>query len=118
MSAPVHQRNLCAVSPSSEEQSIVRNAIDHRLNALSTAAIGEQHRFAIARGEALALHGVNIGPDIRSEVDLVDDQEIAIDDSGTALARDIVAVGDINDEQPIIRVTRSLVTTATSILRA
>src|SRR4029078_4413906 len=57
---------------------------------------------AVAHTEACALHGGDVGVDIGREVDLVDDQKVAADDSGAALARDVIAVGDVDHEQPVI----------------
>ena len=50
----------------------------------------------IARG--VVAHDTEIGADERGEVRLVDHEEIGGGDAGPALARDLVAAGDVEDE--------------------
>ena len=45
----------------------------------------------------VALHHGEIGADQRREVDFVDHQEVGAGDPGSALARDLVAGGDVDD---------------------
>ena len=42
-------------------------------------------------------HHVEVGADVRRQVDLVDDEQIAARHARAALARDLVAAGDVDD---------------------
>src|SRR5438874_580436 len=46
---------------------------------------------------AIAPHDLEIGADMRSEVDLVDHQQIAAGDAWASLARDLVALSNVDD---------------------
>ena len=52
---------------------------------------------AAAHALGVALHDLEDGADVRREVDLVDHQQVGAGDAGPALARDLVAAGDVDD---------------------
>ena len=45
---------------------------------------------------------MQVGADVRGEVDLVDEQEVGTGNARTALARDLVARGDVNDVDGVV----------------
>ena len=60
------------------------------------ATIGKQH-WTGARGVRVTRHAVEIGADVWRKVDLVNDEEVGVDQSGTLLAGRFVARGDVED---------------------
>ena len=51
----------------------------------------------------LAHHALDVGADERRQVGLVDHQQVGAGDAGAALARDVVARGDVDDEDLHVR---------------
>ena len=74
----------------------MRDAIDYRIYAFAAAAIRQQHRLAAAHRETVTLHTGHVSANVRSKIDLIDEEKIAVDDPGPALARNIVAIGDVD----------------------
>ena len=74
----------------------------HRVDAGAGAGVGRQDQAALAHRARFREHGVEIDADERRKIDLVDDQQIATQHARPALARNIVAAGDIDDENPPI----------------
>src|SRR5205823_3088666 len=73
---------------------------DERLHCcypVARAYIGEEIGPALAHQLGVPVHHLEAGADIRGEVDLVDHQEIGTGDARPALARDLVAGGDVDD---------------------
>jgi hypothetical protein len=64
---------------------------------LAYTQIGENEGPLPPHAFGVALHHLERGPDMRGEVDLVDDQEIGAGDAGAALGGNLVARGDVND---------------------
>ena len=56
------------------------------------------HRQRAAALGRLAHHPLDVGADVGREVGLVDRQQVGAGDAGAALARDVVAGGDVDDE--------------------
>ena len=52
---------------------------------------------ALAHASGVARHHLEARADVRRQVDLVDDEQIALRDARAALARDLVAAGDVDD---------------------
>jgi hypothetical protein len=59
--------------------------------ALAGLEVGEHERPLAAHAARIAVHHLQRGADHRREVDLVDDEQVALGDAGAALARDLVA---------------------------
>ena len=64
--------------------------------------IGRQNRPTLAHRARFLKHGVEIDADKRRKIDLVDHQKVAAQHARSALARNVVAAGDIDDENPPI----------------
>src|SRR4051812_12861132 len=69
----------------------------HRLDALARAQIREHERPPAPHPPGVLLHDGEARADMRREVDLVDDEKVGAGDPGTALARDLLAAGDVDD---------------------
>src|SRR3954447_24973877 len=69
----------------------------HRLDALAGAQICEHERARAPHPPGVLLHHGEARADMRREVDLVDDEKVGAGDPGTALARDLLAAGDVDD---------------------
>ena len=65
-------------------------------------AVGEDERPLAAHRPRVALHHLQVGADVRREVGLVDDQEVGARDAGPALAWDLVALSDVDDEDEVV----------------
>ena len=72
----------------------------HRANALARATVGAQDRSVTTNPRRLDEHPFQIDTDMRGQIDLVDDQEIALDHAGSALARDVIAAGEATVGRP------------------
>src|SRR5687767_644809 len=70
---------------------------DHVVDAVADVRACEDDGPALAHALGIALHDVEARADVRCEIDLVDDEEIALRHSGTAFARDFVTAGDVDD---------------------
>ena len=57
-----------------------------------------ENRASVASGSAVGEHPGDVAADKWSKVGLVDDEQIGPRDAGTALARDVVATGAVQDE--------------------
>ena len=68
-----------------------------RFDAFAGAQIGEYIRLVAAHAPGVALHHVEAGADVRREIDLVDHQQVRARDAGAALARDLLALRDVDD---------------------
>src|ERR1700682_2277007 len=64
---------------------------DDVAQALAGLEIGEHERPLAAHAACIAVHHLEGRADHRREIDLVDDQQIALGDAGPALARDLVS---------------------------
>ena len=58
---------------------------------------GEQERAVAAHAPRVPLHDLERGADMRRQVRLVDDQQVGASDRRAALARDLLAGGDVDD---------------------
>lgn len=67
------------------------------LDALPILDLSENSRPALAHATRVALHDSQIRANRLSEVDLVDDKQVAARDAGPALARHLVAARDVDD---------------------
>ena len=70
---------------------------DHRIQPLPSQQIGEDERPVAAHLAGVAVHHVEVGADMRGEVDLVDEQQVGARDAGAAFAGDFVTGSDVDD---------------------
>ena len=56
-----------------------------------------------AHAPGVGFHHRQVGADMRREVGLVDDQQVALGDAGPAFARDLLATGDVDHVQRQVR---------------
>src|SRR6266540_3867626 len=77
---------------SAREEDVMHEPVDQGLDALAGLAVGHHHRPAAAHAERLPDHQAEVGADIGSKVDLVDDQNVRPDDARAFLAGDIIAI--------------------------
>src|SRR5215468_2323335 len=99
VSPPGARANASSMTPcptSAVEQNVVRQALDDGVDALASAAVGQQDRPSVTHRARLPHHAVEIDPHMGGEIDLVDDQEIAEQHARSALARDVVAARDVD----------------------
>src|SRR5262249_5764325 len=75
----------------------LRHEIGDLRHPLVLLEIGEEKRPLAAHLPGVAVHDFEAGPHQRSQIDLVDDEQIRAGDPGAALARDLVAGGDVDD---------------------
>jgi hypothetical protein len=78
----------------------------HRVQALAGAEVGEHERAGAAHLAGVAVHDLQRRADHRGQVDLVDDQQVALHDARAALARDLVAGGHVDDVDGEVRQLR------------
>src|SRR5260221_1940325 len=83
------------------------NEPDHLLEAVTGLEIGELERPLATHLLRVVGHDLERGADHRREVDLVDDEEIRLRDARPALARDLVARGDVDDVERQVRELRA-----------
>src|SRR5215203_5803483 len=80
----------------------------HRLDTLAGAQIREHEGPRPPHPPGVLLHYGEARADMRREVDLVDDEKVGAGDPGTALARDLLAAGDVDDvDRPVGALVRS-----------
>ena len=72
------------------------NPIDDHVDSGAIFEIGEDVRFASANSRGVSLHNFQAGADVRSQVNLVNDQKSGVGDSGSAFSRNFVALGNVN----------------------
>ena len=80
----------------------VEEVVDDGIDADAVANLGEQERSPAPHLLGIAGHHVEIGPHRHREVGLVDHQQIALGDSGAALARDLVATRHVDDLNRVV----------------
>src|SRR5690606_26838440 len=68
-----------------------------RVHAFPGEQVGKNPGTPAAHPDRVFLHHLQAGADVRRQIDLVDDQVVRAGDAGTALARDFLALGDVND---------------------
>src|SRR5712671_5126240 len=64
--------------------------------ALAGLEVGEHEGALPAHAARVAVHHLERRADHRREIDLVDDQQVALGDAGATLARDLVAGRDVD----------------------
>ena len=79
------------------------DVVDHLADALAREAVREDERSESARRPRVALHDPKVGANMRREVDLVDDEQVGVRHAGPSLARDLVALGHVDDEDEEVR---------------
>ena len=77
------------------------------LEAFARLEVREHERPRAAHALRVAVHDLERGADHRREIDLVDDQQVALGDAGAALARDLVAGRHVDHVQRQIRQLRA-----------
>ena len=80
----------------------VEEVVDDGIDADSVADLGEQERSPAPHLLGIAGHHVEVSPDRHREVGLVDHQQIALGDSGSALARDLVTARHVDDLDRVV----------------
>src|SRR5271170_7594017 len=90
------RRNPSRPTRSGLEQQLTLDPIDNTVDACSLAQVGENERPLAARDTRVALHHAKIRSDIGSKIDFVDYQQARSHDSRPALARNLVAFGDVD----------------------
>src|SRR5688572_28087347 len=78
------------------QQALLLDEPDDVIQALTGLEIGENERALAAHPLRIALHDFERRADHRREVDLVDHQQVGLGDARPALARDLVARGDVD----------------------
>src|SRR5262250_251481 len=68
----------------------------NRFHARTGAQVGEDERPLAAHALGVAFHHRQRGTDMRRQVRLVDDEQIRAGDAGSTLARDFLALGDVD----------------------
>src|SRR5258708_38399673 len=86
---------------SSVEQHLAGNGFDNRVDAIALRAVGQQYRPTSTHLAGFAHHAIEVDIHIGRQVGLVDDQQIALDHAEAALARNVVAAGNIDHENPV-----------------
>ena len=81
----------CQSPPSAAMNSTMRSTPSPVFRLVKTKGRSPRIRLRVA------LHHLEAGADQRREVDLVDDEQVGAGDAGPALARDLVAGGDVDD---------------------
>ena len=80
-----------------------REQVAHdRVDSHAVPALGEDGRPVSPHSRGVALHDAEVGAHVGREIGLVDDEEVALRDSRTALARHLVAPGDVDDVNRVI----------------
>ena len=70
---------------------------DDAVEAVAAAHVGEDVGALAAHALRVRLHHLEIGADIRREVDLVDDEKVGAGDAGAAFPRHLLAAGDVDN---------------------
>src|SRR5262249_42695288 len=73
------------------------NPVDYVVQAVTSLEVGEDDRLPVSYGSRVTSHHSKVGSDVRREIDLVDDEQIAAGYAGSALARHLVAAGHVDD---------------------
>jgi hypothetical protein len=80
----------------------VEDLADDGVHANSVADLGKDYRAISAHGEGVALHDLEIGADGCGKIRFVDDQQIGLSNTGSALAGNLIAAGHVNHVDGII----------------
>src|SRR5258706_10114601 len=75
---------------------LLLDELNHLIEAVTGLEIGELEGAFAAHLLRVVGHDLERGADHRRQVDLVDDEEIGLRDARPALARDLVARGDVD----------------------
>ena len=94
-----------AADPWINEQDGLVHGIGDRHHAFASPATGGQNRSPSANGSRFRQHRTQVDAYERRQIRLVNDQQIAAQDARPALARNIVAAGNV--DQKIHQSTRS-----------
>src|SRR5882757_10292719 len=82
------------------EKDCGKDCIGNRLYSGAGSRVGGDHRPARAHAIGFGQHSLKVDPDIGRQIDLVDDEEIAAQQSRSLLARNIVTSCDVDHEHP------------------
>jgi len=80
----------------------VEHVLDDLVHACAPGHLREDEGPVAAHPPGVAVHDGEVGADREREVGLVDDEEVGLRDAGPALARDLVAAGDVDDVDGVI----------------
>jgi len=74
----------------------------HSIHTVSLFHLREDERPVSAHLAAIAFHHSEVRSDRGSQVDLVDQEQVGLGDTRTALTRYLVAAGDVNDVDCVV----------------
>src|SRR5258708_248517 len=90
-------RRCGAIMPSDRsEEAFVFDETDHGIEAVPGLEVGEHEGTVAAHALRVALHDFERVTYHRREIDLVDHEQVGLGDPGAALARNLVARGDVD----------------------
>src|SRR5947199_134440 len=78
------------------QEEVVADPGEHRIDALTRFEVREHDGAPAALLAGVALHDGEVGADVGREVDLVDDEQLRARDARPALARDFLALGNVD----------------------
>jgi len=76
--------------------------IDNLIHARTVPDLREDKRAGSAHFPGIALHNAEVRPDGRSQVGLIDDQQVGLRNAGAAFAGNLIASGDVNNINGVI----------------
>src|SRR5437867_1003527 len=79
------------------QQEVVADPGEDRIDSLTRLEVCEHEGAPAAHPARVALHDGQVGADVRCQVDLVDEEQVRAHDAGPALARDLLALRDVDD---------------------
>ena len=80
----------------------MNDVADYFIHAGTVTDLRENERAGAAHLAGVAIHDAQVRPYGRSQVGLVDDQQIGLGDAGSAFARNLVAASHVNDINSVI----------------
>src|SRR4030095_1546445 len=78
------------------EEDVLPDQLDHGRDALTGLAVGEDVRLATPHEPRIAVHDLEALSDVRSEIGLVDDQDVRLGDPRAILAGNLVSGSDVD----------------------
>src|SRR5258705_1269634 len=85
---------------SNPEKDSGKDCIGNRSNSGAGTRIGRNHRPSLANPNGVGMHLLKIDANIGSEIDLIDDEQVASQKAWPSLPRDVITTGNINHEYP------------------
>jgi hypothetical protein len=82
-------------------------SIEYLVQPLAGEAVCEHERPVLANDSGVMLHHVESRPHVRCQIDLVDHQQVRFGDARSALARDLVALRNVDHEDEVVSQCRT-----------